>query len=146
MSKINRHKKLYAFSAADFNTYICNDVIFKELIDDDSCTISISDPDNPKHMLDGTVDNVLNVDFADDDCSMTDEQAEQIVDFINKNIGKNFYVHCSAGKSRSQGVVRFMTDVYPDIEWETRQDNPCITQNYHVVCMLKRAFIRNEKV
>ena len=144
MNKIKKHKKLYAFSAADFFTYVCNGDIFDELIDDDACAISISDPDDPKHVLDGTADNVLNVDFGDDD-SMTAEQAEQIVDFINRNIGKNFYIHCSAGKSRSQGVVRYMLDVYPDIEWETRQDNPCITPNYHVVCMLKRVAMKNDR-
>lgn len=138
------NKKLYAFSATDFNTYICNGDIFDELIDDDACAISISDPDEPKHILDGTADNVLNIDFADDD-SMTAEQAEQIVDFINRNIGKNFYIHCSAGKSRSQGVVRYMLDVYNDIDWETRADNPCITPNYHVVSMMKRVAMKNDR-
>ena len=73
-------------------------------------------------------------------------QASRIVNFIDKQISKDvdaFYIHCSAGKSRSQGVVRYILDTYPQYNWETNPDNHCITTNYHVVRMLKRCFMNN---
>ena len=49
-------------------------------------------------------------------------------------------IHCSAGISRSQGVVRYILDTYSDNYYiHTRADNPCITPNMHVVRMLKRS-------
>lgn len=49
-------------------------------------------------------------------------------------------IHCSAGISRSQGVVRYILDTYSDRYYiHTRADNPCITPNMHVVRMLKRS-------
>lgn len=73
--------------------------------------------------------------------AMNYEEAIKLCKFIDKNIkeGNNIYVHCSAGASRSQGVVRYILDTYPEIEWKTREENPCLTPNYHVVRMLKRA-------
>ena len=69
-------------------------------------------------------------------------EAKRLVEFIDGRIkeGDNIYVHCSAGASRSQGVVRYILDTYPDIDWETRKDNPCLTPNYHVIRMLKRIY------
>lgn len=64
--------------------------------------------------------------------------AKRIVDFINNNINCDFFIHCSAGVSRSQGIVRYILDTYKDINWETKEDNPCICPNIHVVRMLKR--------
>jgi len=73
---------------------------------------------------------------------MTYADAFRLVQWIDKRIaiyGAEFFIHCSAGKSRSQGVVRYILDTYPNIEWKTRQSNPCVTPNWHVVTMLKRA-------
>ena len=69
------------------------------------------------------------------------EQARQLVDFIDENIDKDFYIHCHAGKSRSQAVVQYVLDFYKDHEWETRRENPCYPAliNYRVFSMLKRA-------
>ena len=69
------------------------------------------------------------------------EQAEKIVKFIDKNLGKNFYIHCRAGKSRSQGIVRYILDIYPDMydSSDCREDNPCLTPNMDVVIKLKRS-------
>ena len=69
-------------------------------------------------------------------------QAAYLVRFLDRNIreGRGVMVHCSAGASRSQGIVRYILDTYPDIEWVTRRDNPCLTPNMHVVRMLKRAY------
>lgn len=66
-------------------------------------------------------------------------QAKKIVDFIDSNLGRDFYIHCSAGVSRSQGVVRYILDTYDEYIWQIRKDNPPFAPNYHVVRMLKRA-------
>lgn len=68
-------------------------------------------------------------------------EAVQLAEFIDDRIkaGDDIYVHCSAGASRSQAVVRYILDTYPDIKWKTRDENPCLTPNWHVVRMLKRA-------
>lgn len=74
------------------------------------------------------------MDFAD---------ANILVRFIVNNLGKDLYIHCSAGKSRSQAVVRFILDCFPDYDYQTRPDNPCLTPNIHVVRMLKRMYFRS---
>ena len=71
------------------------------------------------------------------------EQAFLLAAWINSQILKgsgNFYVHCAAGLSRSQAVVRYIIDAYGhEFRWKTRQANPCLYPNNHMVMMLKRA-------
>lgn len=67
-------------------------------------------------------------------------QSNRIVKFIEENKDKNFMVHCNAGASRSQGVVRYILDTYGENNFETRDSNPCLTPNMHVVRMLKRSY------
>lgn len=71
---------------------------------------------------------------------LSEEQAEEIVKFVRANLGKDFWIHCRAGQSRSQGIVRYILDCYPDIVWKTRPDNPCTTPNIDVVAKLKRIY------
>lgn len=71
---------------------------------------------------------------------ITPGQAEEIINLIEENPGKDIHVHCRAGKSRSQGVVRFILDMYPNREYKTRPDNPCVSPNMYVVRTLKRAY------
>lgn len=66
------------------------------------------------------------------------DQARIIVKFIEDHKDCDFYIHCSAGISRSQGVVRYVMDVYGD--FKTNPNNPCTCPNAHVVIMLKRAY------
>lgn len=87
------------------------------------CTDTIDD--NTEYHYFKTSGNVLNIEFDDLDKDvlyrlgpeaveqyehrcMTDEQAKQMVEFILRNKDKNFYVHCSAGVSRSQAVIKFI--------------------------------------
>lgn len=74
---------------------------------------------------------------------LQDTQAEDLVRFIDQEIksGRDIYVHCLAGKSRSQGVVKYILDTYGrDLEIETNPQNPCITPNLHVSSKLMRAY------
>lgn len=75
---------------------------------------------------------------------MSDDDARRLFEFLEKNIGKNVMVHCSAGISRSQGVVRFLLDMYHEqysVE-NTNPKNPCQLPNNHVVCLLKRQYYK----
>lgn len=101
-------------------------------------------------------DTVLNMDFDDVDVDCTDEegnhwkaiddeQGEEIAKFINKHLGKHFVIHCTAGRSRSQGVARAILDMFPD-QYDTNpytDMNPCLTPNYAVVTAIKRGLRKN---
>jgi len=70
------------------------------------------------------------------------EEAYALVKWIDKRIKEDntIYIHCAAGISRSQGVVRYILDTYGDeYDIKTNPNNPCLTPNIHVVLMLKRA-------
>ena len=97
--------------------------------------------------------NVLNLEFDDieEDInynghifkSMNEKDAEKIVNFIENNIGKTFYIHCRAGRSRSQAIFKYIVTMYYKIyDEETcgRKDNPCFSPNMHVLRLLKRAY------
>ena len=101
-----------------------------------TAVISICDP-LMQHPL-YECDNVLNVNFYDDD-TITFETAVKIVNFIYRCHELHFLIHCGAGKSRSQAVVRFILDTYTDINWMTNPDNPCVTPNIDVLIKLKKA-------
>ena len=113
---------------------------------------------NDTHYFPENTHNVLNLDFDDIDddkrewkdqifYGISEEQAKQCVEFIEKNIGKNFYIHCRAGRSRSQGICRYILDMYGseygyDEKLSCRKENPCHTPNMRVVTMLKREFYK----
>lgn len=108
------------------------------------------DSDN-RHLITSS-NRVLNVNFDDlnEDReykghlfkAISKEQAKEIVDFIELNLGKQFIIHCKAGKSRSQGIARFILDTYPDYYEECLENkyNPCLYPNITVLTSLKRAY------
>ena len=106
------------------------------------------------HYLGGPRKNILNLDFDDITSEkveipeypgryvtgITLAQAKEAVKFIKKNLGKDFYVHCRAGHSRSQAFVRYILDMYSGIyNFSTRPENPPINYNQYVLSMLKDA-------
>lgn len=74
----------------------------------------------------------------------TNDMAKQAVQFIEDNKDKNFYIHCSAGVSRSQAFVKFIKNVYYEYDWETNPDNPCIHPNGFVFQKLMQAYRNRE--
>lgn len=98
--------------------------------------------------------NVLNLEFDDvtedivwnghNFLAMNEEQAKQCVEFIENNKGKNFYIHCRAGISRSGAVSQFIYDFYNQDniydEENFKRFNSHIRPNNHVLRLLKRAF------
>ena len=95
--------------------------------------------------------NVLNLDFDDineevrhcdggyDALNITKEQADEAVKFIDAHKDCDFYIHCNAGKSRSQAFIKYIREQYYDIDWETNPANPCLYPNIYVSNMLKRS-------
>lgn len=153
--------KLYCFSRSDFD----NECFFKgwndECCPENVAFISITGTEEcqmyylkekEEHWFKQEHPNVLNISFDDIDTDEVEweghifyglqpEQAKEIVRFIEYNLGKDFWIHCRAGQSRSQGIVRFILDCYPEYDWKTRPNNPCITPNIDVVAKLKRVKI-----
>ena len=74
---------------------------------------------------------------------ITDKQAEEIVQFIIKNLGKHFIIHCYAGVSRSKAVTQFIFDTFDDYdksdckEWGDKE-----IPNKFVLKKLKEAYNR----
>lgn len=113
-----------------------------------------------KHYFNANHKNVLNLDF--DDVSkdrdfkyqtlngetkvirvkaISEEQAEQCLEFIENNIGKIFIIHCRAGRSRSQAFFRFITDFFePYRNCNGNLANRCVTPNPEVLRKLKKAY------
>lgn len=115
----------------------------------DVAFISIEDHNGLPHLL-APADNVLNIEFDDCDVddaaqdikAITEAQCEEIGEFVSRHLDKHFIIHCTAGKSRSQGVARAILDCFPDIYQPNifNRINPCITPNYAVVSAVKRYF------
>ena len=119
--------------------------------------------DGETHLCNG--DNVLNLDFDDIDpvsiglnedateYSFTDKKvyfftsamAKEAIDFIEKHKDKNFFIHCSAGISRSQAFVKYIKNIYFDNVWETNPGNPCIHANGFVFQKLMHAYRSREE-
>lgn len=85
-----------------------DDKAFISIIGTEECRKYYLEEDTNHWFNNCTEDNVLNLEFDDvnEDIviwkghtfyGITDEQAEQIVDFIEKHKGKDFYIHCRAG-------------------------------------------------
>lgn len=107
--------------------------------------------DSDEHYFKNPHPNVLNLEF--DDITSQSEQvgpnttafgitrieAFKVVKFIKENIdlGKNFLIHCRAGKSRSQAIVRYMITTYGKVE--TSKFNPPVAWNSFVLDSLRKA-------
>lgn len=99
--------------------------------------------------------NVLNLNFDDvpEDVYEYDgftfygldmNDAKRAVEFITRNIDKDIYINCRAGKSRSQAFVRFVLDCFPDRDNEINLNNPPSTPNIDVLTKLKRVYLYGE--
>lgn len=120
------------------------------IIGSPDCRKYYLEDEESNHWFSSPTDNkILNLEFDDiteDEVEwngyifypISENQAKEAVKFIEKNIGKDFYIHCRAGKSRSQAFVRFILDFWPEIYTETNPNNPCQTPNIYVLTNLKR--------
>ena len=157
-------QKLYCFSRKLFNAYMDKAGWDDSTLPDNAAIISIccTEPVRKNFRSEhysGKSDvhrfshrnNVLNLDFDDinedirhcyggyDALNITKEQANTAVRFIEGHKNANFFIHCNAGKSRSQAFVKYIREQYPDVDWETNPENPCLYPNIYVSNMLKRS-------
>lgn len=160
---MNKDKKILVFSHKQFDT-VCaahgwnddnveslSNNAFISIIGTKECRKFWMDEDR-EHWFKHNHPNVLNLDYDDlfsDKMyeghlfkAMSDDQALESVEFIERNLNKNFYIHCHAGISRSQAYFRFITDFYPQIYTSTcgRKENPCNSPNMAVVSSLNTAY------
>lgn len=131
----------------------CEDIAYISIGESEDC-VTYNGYNDYCHYLENS-DTVLNVDFDDvdvdmEDCeynikAITEEQSKEIYDFIVRNLGKHIVVHCRAGRSRSQGIVRVVLDMFPDTykECYLNKINPCTTPNMEVVRKIKRCCYDN---
>lgn len=157
-------QKLYCFSRKNFNNYMNAQNWTDKTLPNNVAIISICCTEAVKTNFvhahyDGADDthrfssrnNVLNLDFDDideevrhcdggyDALNITKEQADNAVKFIENNKDKDYYIHCNAGKSRSQAFIKYICEQYYDVDWETNPDNPCLYPNIYVFNMLKHS-------
>lgn len=165
----NDIKYISVFSHNDFDEKMYRLGIDTDNVENerDKAFISIiGTPDSQKYYLEEDVyhwfknntDNVLNLEFDDIGGEelkykgvlfkgLTDEQAERIVDFIEKNKGKNWYIHCRAGRSRSCAIGTYILDVYGEEfgyyrKESTKRGNALLTPNIFVLTKLKRIYYK----
>lgn len=117
-----------------------------DFIDEDTVVISISDFESERYAMEEflksfTKNSILQV-FSDDESSFQKEQAEVLVNAIDKAYEdgiRRFVVHCWAGVSRSGAIAKFINDFYGEGE-----DHPILGKykvyNKRVYTMLESAF------
>ena len=155
---MGEEKNLYCFSHREFDlecekhgwsdSCLPPDIAFISIIGTSECQKYYLG-EKEEHFFKQSWPTVLNLEF--DDVSedsitwkghtyygLSMNQAEEIVKFIETNMGKHFWIHCRAGQSRSQGIVRYILDCYPEVLWKTRPENPPHTPNIDVLSKLKR--------
>ena len=113
--------KAYIFSRQDFNKAMEDShITCAAELPDHVAVISICEPNDSYHYFEESP-NVLNIDFWDvtEESAkiyqvkpLSIEKASLIYRFIENHIGKDFYIHCKAGMSRSQAVGRYLEDCY----------------------------------
>lgn len=146
--------KVYCFSYLEFKKLAKEfDWVSENFIDNNAAIISITNPKSDDEKLnDWTTEHpisrnwqedlnkVLNISFHDDSEDFGPDEAKRIIDFIQANKGKDFYVHCIMGKSRSQAVCRFILDNFEGYVEGRPYENPIKTPNYHILSTLNRVF------
>lgn len=153
-------QKLYCFNRRDFNNYCKERGWNSETYPQNAAFISICNTsggsdflfvDEITHYFKTETPEIINLDFEDVtepeviymgkvNKGISQEQADRLCEFIERNQDKDFYIHCEGGVSRSQGVVRYILDVYgEDHKFETLK-NPYINPNLYVTALLKRAY------
>lgn len=159
MSKILCYSKRDFERVMDVNGWrdesLPDDVAFISICCTDDCIrgyLMARDPDaDDEHWFKEQHDNVLNLNFDDiiqDEMKsngltyrcINEDEAYEVIKFIWNNLGKDIYVHCRAGKSRSQAITKFVLDYFDKYYTEYRLENPPVIPNGNVIAKLKRAY------
>ena len=150
-------EKMYRLGIDTSNVESEDDKAFISIIGTQECQLKYLE-EIELHWFKKNCHNVLNLEFDDIDDEtlewkgivfhgLSQSQAKQIVEFVENNKGKDFFLHCRAGLSRSQAICRYILDMYGkeygyDEKQSCRKENPCKTPNVHVLTLLKREFYK----
>ena len=129
---------------------------FISIIGTPECLNYYLDEGDTEHYFKESHDNVLNLEFDDIPCDEYDyhghtfkglsmEQAKQIYDFVEANKGKNFWIHCRAGRSRSMAVGQYIKYFYPDI-YTNNYDTLMEGCNKDVYRKISRIFYKEQNI
>jgi hypothetical protein len=134
-----RKNNIHDYNVDDLN----GKMAFISIIGTEDCRLYYLHDEEEQHYFTKEHPNVLNMEFDDLDediekdgrhyLAINEQQAERIVDFIEHNINSDFFIHCRAGVSRSQGVARFLQDAYDGHFALSSESNPCVLPNKKVV-------------
>lgn len=139
-------KKIKIVPKYIFDQSVTNELIQSKI--ENTSFISILDPDN-EEILYVESPNFLQVKMWDVEMDVKDiitnetyprpqdEELEKIVKFVNNNKEKDFYIHCSAGISRSGAVGRFIQELFEIDSKQFYKDNPYIKPNLYILKRLK---------
>lgn len=104
----------------------------------DKAFISISDSsENSPAVFKSNHQNVLNLYFDDTSSGISDATSQEIVNFIENNLGKVFYIHCNAGISRSGAIGKFIELSY-DNYYKKLYNEGYLRPNISILSSLKR--------
>lgn len=164
-----KKKYIYVFSQHDFenvcllNGYnddsllkdkdICDNIAFISILGTSDSLKYVGEEDN-SHFFKKPNRSVLNIEFDDVDSdtnidgynfkAISQEQADEIFNFIENNVGKTFLIHCRAGESRSAAVGQFIKEIYSDIYSENKDEWK--TYNHCVYRKLYRSYYNKNKL
>lgn len=162
---MERLNKILVFSHVEFDQYCyenkwnddnvneLNNHAFISIIGTKECQKYYLEEDE-YHWFKKNHNNVLNLEFDDIEHdidwkghqfkALNENDAIKIVDFIENNIGKTFYIHCRAGVSRSGAIGSYINQMYYKIYNDEQfiKDNPRISPNGHVLRLLKREYYK----
>ena len=153
-SQPNFNKECELMKLNDDNVNKEKDKAFISIIGTENSLKYYLKEEDTKHYFKKNHKNVLNLEFDDVDenteyegyilMAITKEQAEKAVNFIENNIGKDIYVHCRVGQSRSKAFYCFVADFYPNYYKLYRNAND--TPNHGVYMRLARAYYKKHKI
>lgn len=121
---ISTSKIICIVGQEELETYLEKNYIIKS---DNFVAISVHEPDNEgmdETLLKNSFNDYLKIAFWDirqnlkETCNgeryygITEEQGEEIFNFIIKNLDKQFVIHCKAGISRSAGIGVALEYIY----------------------------------
>lgn len=146
MSHFNFELEMEKNGWNDENIDTIEDCAFISIVGKQEC-LDLMDINEREHYFKLPHSNVLNLEFDDTVkdmvykgahiWAMTEEQAKQTVEFIEKNIGKKFYIHCLAGISRSGACGTFIESNYEEYK-DTLFEKWKLRPNVDVLAKLNR--------
>lgn len=137
----------------DSNVENVNDIAFISIIGTENCQKYYLN-EIEEHFFKENHSNVINLEFDDIDhdidydghklLSLSNKQANDLFNFIENNIDKNFVIHCRAGMSRSGAVGQFIFNMYNthDKLIVKNKANGRIMPNANVLVLLKNQYYK----